>query len=123
MPTPLGNASTHSAVLSTVLEFLVFFVKSYFWVIFAMWVRATLPRTRVDQLMAVCWKYLVPIAFVNMLGTAAWMVVWPQGNRVVAFLLFLLAVGIIVYFFRRVAFHLRRAKVREHGELQLSPLS
>ena len=73
--------------------------------------------------MAVCWKYLVPISFANLLGTAAWMLIWPQGNRVVAFLMFLLGVSIIAYFFRRVFFHLRRARVRAHGQLRLSTLS
>jgi NADH-quinone oxidoreductase subunit H len=114
---------TDSVVLGALLEFLTFFVKSYFWVLVAMWIRATLPRTRVDQLMTVCWKYLVPIAFVNLLGTALWIVVWPQGTRPVQFLMLLIGLSIVGYFFRRVVYHTRRARVREHGELYLSPLS
>lgn len=114
---------TGNPVARAGLEFLTFFLKSYFWVLVAMWVRATLPRVRVDQLMSVCWKYLVPLSFANLLGTAAWVVAWPNGNAVARYLMTLIGVGILWYFFKRVAFHLRRARVRERGEFQFSPLS
>jgi len=112
--------------LRTVLEFLCFFVKSYFWVLVSMWIRATLPRVRVDQLMSICWKYLVPISFANVLCVAMWMLVVTPGGifaRLVSGVMTLLGTVIVVYFFQRVLFHLRRAQVRQRGELTLSPLS
>jgi NADH-quinone oxidoreductase subunit H len=108
---------TDNVVLLNLSQFVVFFLKAYFWAFVAMWIRATLPRVRVDQLMSLCWKYLVPIGFTNLIGTAVWMVIWPQGNRVVQFGMCLLALAILVQFFRRVRFHLRRAK----PELYYSP--
>lgn len=35
-----------------------------------MWIRATFPRLRIDQLTRLAWKFLVPLALIN-LGTAA----------------------------------------------------
>lgn len=115
--------ATGHPVLQAVLEFLVFFVKAYFWVFVAIWIRATLPRVRVDQLMAICWKYLVPLAFANLLGAALWVLALPHGSRVASLAMTAVGTGLVVLFFARVRFHLRRARVRERGQLRLSPLS
>src|SRR5437870_5818214 len=101
---------TSDPILLGVLQFVVFFVKAYLWVFVAMWVRATLPRVRVDQLMALCWKYMVPLSFFCLMGTAVWMVIWPQGNPAVSMAMFIMGLAILALFLVRVNYQIRHSR-------------
>ncbi|MCY4523539.1 MAG: NADH-quinone oxidoreductase subunit NuoH [Halobacteriovoraceae bacterium] len=55
------------------LQLGVFLAKAFALFYIVIWIRWTLPRLRVDQLMTVCWKYLTPIGIFNLIGCAIWM--------------------------------------------------
>ena len=52
----------------------VFMFKTYLGIFTMMWARGSLPRFRVDQMLAFCWKRLIPISLV-------WVVVWATIQR------------------------------------------
>ena len=57
------------------LAWVWFLVKVFLILFFYVWMRWTLPRYRYDQLMEFGWKYLLPVAVLNLLATAA-LILW-----------------------------------------------
>lgn len=61
----------HGPFLPEWLGWIWFLIKVFALLFFYIWMRWTLPRYRYDQLMEFGWKYLLPIATINLLVTAA----------------------------------------------------
>ncbi len=56
------------------LSMAVFVLKTLAVLNLIVWIRWTLPRIRVDQMMTLCWKYLVPFAFASFVATLLWQI-------------------------------------------------
>lgn len=82
----LGLDSMLAQNIGQFLELGAFFTKTLALYYVVIWVRWTLPRLRVDQLMTLCWKYLTPIAIFNLLGCAVWMYVF-NGKSIFALIM------------------------------------
>jgi NADH-quinone oxidoreductase subunit H len=68
----LGGWSAPVSFLAWIPSYLWFFLKLGMMVGFFFWIRGTLPRLRMDQLMNFAWKFMIPIAFINIAVLMIW---------------------------------------------------
>ncbi len=66
----LGGWHAPHPALEFIPPILWFLAKVYCFLFFYIWIRATLPRLRFDQLMGFCWKILLPVGLANILITS-----------------------------------------------------
>jgi NADH-quinone oxidoreductase subunit H len=97
---------------------IIFILKIYFFYFGLIWLRGTLPRFRIDQLMALAWKMLLPLALINVAVIATEVLIWQEGGlggwvlAPYAVVNMALAVALVVLFFRIVTARFYRLPTR-----------
>jgi NADH-quinone oxidoreductase subunit H len=67
MPLHFGNWEAFNNIMNYIPGIVWFFLKTFFLIFVIMWFRWTFPRLRIDQLLQLEWKYLLPISLFNLL--------------------------------------------------------
>jgi len=77
----LGGWSAPFPFLSWIPSYLWFFAKLFVLIAMFIWVRSTLPRLRMDQLMNFAWKFMLPMALLNLVNVGIWRFLPPGPSR------------------------------------------
>jgi len=80
----LASTAASMGVSTTGLWLLNFYCAAWFVlkamviIFIQMWIRWTLPRIRIDQVLYICVKVLLPVSLITLVGNAAWIALVPQ---------------------------------------------
>ncbi|GIV97457.1 MAG: hypothetical protein KatS3mg057_2114 [Herpetosiphonaceae bacterium] len=74
------GVSPNGGILSDLLSLVYFLGKSMFLFFVMVWIRGVVPRLRVDQLMGFAWKFLLPLALVNIFTAGIWIAITRWGT-------------------------------------------
>ncbi len=77
----LGGWTAPFSFLDWVPSWIWFFAKLLALVFLLIWVRGTLPRLRMDQLMNFAWKFMLPMALINIVTAGVWHFMQPGVVR------------------------------------------
>lgn len=73
----ISETSPFFQIFSSILGVTMILLKAFFFIFFALLLRWTVPRVRIDQLLDLGWKFLLPVALVNLLLTAGLKLAFP----------------------------------------------
>jgi len=70
MPFHIGSWDAFNHVMDFIPSMVWFFLKAFFIIYIIMWFKWTFPRLRIDQLLTLEWKYLMPLSLINIIVIA-----------------------------------------------------
>ena len=68
----LGGWAAPFSFLTWIPSYVWFFAKLLTIIMAFIWIRGTLPRLRMDQLMNFAWKFMLPLSLINIVGAGVW---------------------------------------------------
>ena len=88
----LGGWNAPTGFLQFIPSWIWFFLKLSVLLFTFIWIRGTLPRVRIDQVMKLAWTFMLPMSFACVLGAAAW---HYCTNAAVGWVVSLVIVGVV----------------------------
>jgi NADH-quinone oxidoreductase subunit H len=77
----MGGWHAPFQILEWIPSWFWFFAKLFGLIALFIWIRGTLPRLRIDQLMNFAWKFMLPLALMNIITAACWRFMVPGLTR------------------------------------------